>query len=829
MLRRAVHRNLRGIIEKLPRTLDETYERVLKDISEENREHARRLLHCLAVAIRPLRVEELAEILAFDFDGAVGGIPKFREDWRWKDQEWAVLSTCSSLITVVDSRLNFDECRVVQFFHFSVKEFLVSDRLASSARDVSRYHILSGAAHTILAQACLGFLLHLDILTGRETGKRFPLARYAAKHWVAHAQFEDVASHVNDGMRSLFDPDKHHLQAWLGIYNIDKFGGVLYSMRTVPSSLYYAALCGFRDLVEHLVISHPQLINTVGGCFDSPLLAALYGNHIQVAEFLLQHSSEVDTRGTDGLTPLQTSVYPGLFEREDMADVVLFLLGHGADVNFPGRDLSTPLHHAAKYENFEMVHLLLESGAEVDSRGDKGRTPLHHATKCTNFEIVQLLLESGAEVDSRDDKGRTPLHHATKYTSFEIVQLLLVSGAEVDSRDDRGRTSLHMVQIEEEEARNITRLLLERGANVNAQDEDGSTLLLEAAYSCSIDISQILLEHGAEPNAKNHDGQTPLSRLFADDERMLYHNSDRRSLAQLLLRHGANVNNQDKDHTTPLHLAMKAGSYDLAQILLEHDSEPNMANKDGNTALLLALKPKPKPEPVSYSFLHPLDKDAKQDAEVLAANCVRPLLEHGSDVNAMGKDTTTPVLLAIELKMYDITRMFLARGAEPNVKNYCGSTPLHLLLQSDFSNDDDIPDLARLLLDRGADVNAQDQNHATPLLLAAERHMDDIARILLERGADPNVKNTRGKTPLHLLLERYFDDHDDINHILVVERLLLERGADVNAQDEDNTTPLYLAYRHRRFEVAQIILDPANAEKDRYRASAQLYITSEGE
>ena len=124
-------------------------------------------------------------------------------------------------------------------------------------------------------------------------------------------------------------------------------------------------------------------------------------------------------------------------------------------------------------------------------------------------------------------------------------------------------------------------------------------------------------------------------------------------------------------------------------------------------------------------------------------------------------------------------------------------------------------------------MNAQDQNHATPLLLATERHMDDIARILLERGADPNVKNIQGKTPLHLLLERYFHDHDDINDVLVVERLLLEHGADVNAQDEDNTTPYYLAYHHRRFEIAQIILDCANAETD--HRTAQLRVTLKGE
>ena len=77
-----MQRNVRGILSKLPKTLDETYERVLRDIHEDNREHARRLLHCIAVAIRPLFVEELAEILAFDYDAAEGGISQFRMDWR---------------------------------------------------------------------------------------------------------------------------------------------------------------------------------------------------------------------------------------------------------------------------------------------------------------------------------------------------------------------------------------------------------------------------------------------------------------------------------------------------------------------------------------------------------------------------------------------------------------------------------------------------------------------------------------------------------------------------------------------------------------------------
>ena len=54
------------------------------------------------MAARPLRLEELAEVLAFDFDDAPGGIPTLNVDWRREDQERAVLSMCSSLITNVD-------------------------------------------------------------------------------------------------------------------------------------------------------------------------------------------------------------------------------------------------------------------------------------------------------------------------------------------------------------------------------------------------------------------------------------------------------------------------------------------------------------------------------------------------------------------------------------------------------------------------------------------------------------------------------------------------------------------------------------------------------
>ena len=56
--------SVRRTLDELPESLDETYERILREIKRPSREHAHRLLQCLTVAIRPLHVDELAELLA---------------------------------------------------------------------------------------------------------------------------------------------------------------------------------------------------------------------------------------------------------------------------------------------------------------------------------------------------------------------------------------------------------------------------------------------------------------------------------------------------------------------------------------------------------------------------------------------------------------------------------------------------------------------------------------------------------------------------------------------------------------------------------------------
>ncbi|KAH9169172.1 hypothetical protein EDB89DRAFT_2099150, partial [Lactarius sanguifluus] len=294
VLRHCLAPSLRRQLNELPKSLDETYERVLKEIESTNQgRHARRLLQCLVVAMRPLRVEELAEVLTFDLDGARAEIPMFHAEWRWEDQEQAVLSACSSLVVIVGG----DDSRVVQFSHFSVKEFLTSDRLATTSGDVSRYHIAPEPAHFLVAQACLGALLNSDNRVIKENEESsdegtIPLLKYAAEHWASHVQVGNVSSRVKYAMETLFDLDKPYFLEWKRIYDIYPYTLCNPNFRIKPSNpLYYAALCGFYDLAQCLISKYPDQVNHDGSHYNSPLAAALFRKHVRVADLLLEYGA----------------------------------------------------------------------------------------------------------------------------------------------------------------------------------------------------------------------------------------------------------------------------------------------------------------------------------------------------------------------------------------------------------------------------------------------------------------------------------------------------------------------------------------------------------
>ena len=461
------------ILEELPETLDETYERILQEIPKANRVHAHRLLQCLTVAARPLRVQELAEVLAVDFNAA-GGIPQLNEDWRWKDQEQAVLTACSSLIAVV----NFQNSFMVQFSHYSVKEFLASDRLAAANFDILRFHhIRPEPAHTIMAQACVGVLLRLTQPINNEAKMRFPLADYAAKHFADHADFGNVVSRITKAIDELLDEDKPHFAAWMS-YISSSWWSKKHSGLSKASPLYHVAELGFRGLVRYLVLKRPQDVIVRGGVHGTPMHAALCRRHFQVFELLLPRCMDPDIRDSSGQTLLHVAVVTGLVE------VVQLIIGRGADVNAEDSDGWPPLHRIINtMPQFDDRNL--DHNSEVEAKDNEHVTPLFYAGRNGQLasigysDIIRLLLEHGADIQVTNGEHNTPLHLAASLGKLSAVQLLIEKGAILHMPGKFGRTPLHFASFGGYP--DIIRLLLERGADIQATDDEHNTPLHLAA------------------------------------------------------------------------------------------------------------------------------------------------------------------------------------------------------------------------------------------------------------------------------------------------------------------------------------------------------------
>jgi hypothetical protein len=370
----------------------------LEDIGDQNWECARRLLQCVAAASRPLRVEELAEFLAFDFE--TGLTPTFLADWRPEDPENTVISTCSSLLVVV----NVDGgSPIIQFAHFSVKEYLISARLLKAKDTISRFHISMKTAHTVVAQACLGVLLHLDKGIDKVVLTDFPLAEYAAKHWMDHARFENVSSHVQDGMKCLFDPRKHHLSVWIWISDPYHRRYIPHRSYVAPETttstpLHYAASIGLHDVVAFLIDEHSQDVQACDTSYgeETPLHAASRGGHAVVAQLLLEHGANVMAKTQAERTPLHLASIDGHVE------VTRVLLKHGAKVNIMDNDESESDMGCW----WQGRHLLEEKKTTI-----KRSTPLMLALQDRHDDVAGVLLEHGA------DRSIRPVisHHYTVY------------------------------------------------------------------------------------------------------------------------------------------------------------------------------------------------------------------------------------------------------------------------------------------------------------------------------------------------------------------------------------------------------------------------------
>ncbi|KAM5528408.1 hypothetical protein FOXYSP1_18889 [Fusarium oxysporum f. sp. phaseoli] len=358
-------RDIKIALKSLPRDLNETYCRMLKNIPPEYRRGAIRLLQFLVHTKRPLKVLEAIEVIATQVDQEPRG---FDVDGRLC-QKRDVLRYCPSLVIIAEVTNYAGTVEELYLAHFSVKEYL----LKQAEFDLEN-------ASIVITRICLTYLT--DIRGSHSTIKRyFPMARYAAKYWTEYAASAEISEDI---VRTTvnFLKDETTFQRWCRLYQAD------WNDEPGPPRgprLYYACLTGLTRAARDLITEGSD-VNGQGGEYDNALQAASSEGHLQVVQMLLDKGANINAQGGYFGNALQAASYRGHLE------IVQILLDKGANINAQGGYFGNALQAASCGGHLQIVQMLLDKGANINAQGGYFGNALQAASSDGNAEVVQLLL-----------------------------------------------------------------------------------------------------------------------------------------------------------------------------------------------------------------------------------------------------------------------------------------------------------------------------------------------------------------------------------------------------------------------------------------------------
>ena len=425
--------SLKKVLSTLPKTLDETYDRILQGIKAEYRQDAITALRWLCFSHAPLTLSEIIEVLAIE----VGDRGGFCPDERLPDAA-DIMIICSSLISCSDIDIE-DHKAQIRLAHFSVKEYLLSDRCLL-AEDFQ-----ASACHMVMAEGCLHYLLYLyqNLPITKSLVDEHPLSLYAAEYWWQHAQ---AISHIPGlpviklATNLLMNRDVGVLP-WVQLYNIDdskyspdvKILNLSLRKEDIAQPLYYAALIGLAQIVENILHQNVD-VNDVGGHQGTALEAACVNGHWKVVQILIDA----------GAGSRDNALHIGCSKGDE--EVVQILMDAGTDINDTAGYRGTPLEVACSNGHERVVEMLLDARADVNAEiGGFYGSALLAASERGQKEVVLILLNAGADVNAKNEGSYgSAVQAAIHFGHDEVVQILLDAGADLDVEEDyRG----HILQI----------------------------------------------------------------------------------------------------------------------------------------------------------------------------------------------------------------------------------------------------------------------------------------------------------------------------------------------------------------------------------------------
>ncbi|KAJ8944916.1 hypothetical protein NQ318_012725 [Aromia moschata] len=202
--------------------------------------------------------------------------------------------------------------------------------------------------------------------------------------------------------------------------------------------LVIACRNGHYDVAEYLIERcHADLEQPGSVMFDGetiegapPLWCAAAAGHLDIVKLLISHGAKVNTTTRTNSTPLRAACFDGHLE------IVKYLVQHGADIEVANRHGHTCLMIACYKGHIRIAKYLLSLKASVNRKSVKGNTALHDCAESGSLEILKLLIEHGATMDV-DSYGRDDPIVGCRVTGHNHIVEYLIKLPHLVSRRER--------------------------------------------------------------------------------------------------------------------------------------------------------------------------------------------------------------------------------------------------------------------------------------------------------------------------------------------------------------------------------------------------------
>lgn len=710
--------------------------------------------HC----IRPLRLLELSQAVNTERNLSLN------TKINLKDTKAMVRLAGGSLLQILPTEL-------VSVVHHSFTEFLIGKTRKVASHQ--QYPVLEfKQTHGRLAGLCLRYLKAHGIMNlknpDHEAAFENPSAflRYAGAYWYVHAQ---KASSSDEWLPLIIEMNKKDV-----IQVLAKLSQKIdYERYEGMTSLGLAAMLGLDDYVKYLLENSDYVLTRKDGMPRSPLAEAAQQGYLAIAKMLLERGAsvtEIDKTYNFKRTPLHYAA------EGNHTSIVTLLVNHGADIllatvdekyngqGFGSEKQQSALEKACMLGHVESVSAMIPFIPEPD-----GFTKaLAWAVDHSRLEVVELLIRSGSVKVNDQFQGATALMRASCRRNPRVVKFLLENGANVnetggptESKPRSGFTVLHCLSAaatdpddspsnldqNDQDVKDCFQILLAAGADINQLDSRGQTPLLVSKDLTSLSI---LIKAGADPCAASEDGKTIL-------------NFDHYRCSEEMLRLAANAMSRARMSSWDWLAELKGEDPILTYV-------KNSKMKRAKALLLAGLPANRRDELGNGAFHYTTQLRFKGHEE--CTTWVTLLKTSGADINLRNLKGETPLHLlgAGHAKMLncDNPRLFtilLQAGADLEAKNYKGETPLMAMAR--YGNADSL----QAMVERGANIQTIDFLGRNLFFSAAKkRGNESTLQWLIDRGFNPTSRDREGSTIFHAVMRhanrRFRYCFDEFDHLI---------------------------------------------------------------